>query len=42
VQVHGDVYFRVGVADPSSSIAQREAKDVTAALDVLRNLKLSP
>jgi hypothetical protein len=41
VRVDSNVYFRVGVADPSGSQAQRRAKAVTAALDVLRNLKLS-
>ena len=40
VHVDGNVYFRVGVVDPSSSTSQREAKDVAAAVDVLRNLTL--
>ncbi len=40
VQVNGNVYFRVGVVDPSGSTSQREATAVAAALDVLRNLTL--
>lgn len=42
VRVDGNVYFRVGIVDPSGSKAQRQAKDVNAALDVMRNVKLSP
>jgi hypothetical protein len=41
-RVDGNVYFRVGVVDPSGSNAQRRARAEVAALDVLRNLKLSP
>jgi hypothetical protein len=40
VEIGGDVYFRVGILAPSLSEAELEAKDQTAALDVLRNLKL--
>jgi hypothetical protein len=40
VRTDGNIYFRVGVVDPSGSTAQRQAKDVTAAHDVLRNLRL--
>ena len=40
VRTGANIYFRVGVVDPSGSMAQRQAKDVTAAHYVLRNLKL--
>jgi hypothetical protein len=40
VQIGGNVSFRVGLLAPSLSAPELEAKDQTAALDVLRNLKL--
>jgi hypothetical protein len=41
VQTHSDVYFRVGLLAPSLSAPGLEAKDQTAALDVLKNLNLN-